>query len=395
MVFRTCRRLLPTLQDAEDATQAVFLFLAQKPEKAPANLAGWLHQVARNTALMVLRTATNRARREERAAQMRVSAAVPKETGLREELDAALDRLPESLRTAVILCHLEGRNQDEAARIAGCNQGTLSRRAADGLERLRAILARRATVVTPVLLAGFLAQEASAGLPASLADLLATPKLLAAGALTTKSAAALLANGLTKAMFWAKLKLYGLIMASVAVVAVPAYVILKPATEPTGFMGETNILSSDDSDNANLLLAQQATLAQPGTLQSLSFYVTQAAGSLRLGLYDASGPGGGPGKLLAQTNAFTPVVGWNTAAVVSPAPLAAGTYWLAYLPSDNNLHFAKDRTSGSFAAYSFPFGPMPATFSTTAGRQTAHWSFYATLTMNTTSVPSVPTGLSK
>lgn len=54
------------------------------------------------------------------------------------------------------------------------------------------------------------------------------------------------------------------------------------------------MFNEPDSGNGNLLLAQDAVLSQPGTLQSLSFYVT-AAGRLRLGLYDATGPGGGPG----------------------------------------------------------------------------------------------------
>jgi hypothetical protein len=143
--------------------------------------------------------------------------------------------------------------------------------------------------------------------------------------------------------------------------------------------GETNIMPSDDNGNANLLLAQKTTLAQAGTLQSLSFYVTQAAGSLVLGVYDASGPNGGPGKLLAQTSSFTPVVGWNTANAITPVHLAPGTYWLAYLPSDNNLHFRVDRTSGTLEWYSFAFGSMASTFSTTPNIETGHWSLYATL----------------
>src|SRR5262249_569172 len=126
-----------------------------------------------------------------------------------------------------------------------------------------------------------------------------------------------------------------------------------PATRVT--MGESAIMPSDDNGNANLLLAQKTTLTQAGTLQSLSFYVTQAAGSLVLGVYDATGLNGGPGKLLATTNSFTPVVGWNTANVTTPVHLAAGTYWLAYLPSDNNLHFRVDRTSGTLEWYSFAF----------------------------------------
>src|SRR5262245_54240801 len=53
-------------------------------------------------------------------------------------------------------------------------------------------------------------------------------------------------------------------------------------------IGETNILPDYDDGNANLLVAQQASLGQAATLQSLSFYVTNAAGSLRLGVYDAT-----------------------------------------------------------------------------------------------------------
>jgi len=167
---------------------------------------------------------------------------------------------------------------------------------------------------------------------------------------------------------------------STAKQAVPTSQLYAAASATPVTLGETNVLPTDDSGNGNLLLAQKTTLAQPGTLQSLSFYVTQAAGTLRLGVYDASGPNGGPGKLLAQTNAFTPVVGWNTANVITPVHLTAGTYWLAYLPSDNNLHFRVDRTSGTLAWYPFAFGTMASTFSTTPTVEAAHWSLYATLT---------------
>ena len=67
-------------------------------------------------------------------------------------------------------------------------------------------------------------------------------------------------------------------------------------TNSSVVIGEPNILSIDDNQNSNLLLAQQTTLGQSATIQTLSFYVTTAAGKLRLGIYDASGPGGGPGR---------------------------------------------------------------------------------------------------
>jgi hypothetical protein len=154
----------------------------------------------------------------------------------------------------------------------------------------------------------------------------------------------------------------------------------QSALASTITIGETTVLSATDRGNRNLLAAQNATLSQAATIESLSFYVTQARGNLVLGIYDASGPNGGPGALKAQTNSFTPVVGWNTANVITPVPLAAGSYWLAYLASSNNLAFMKGQTSSvSSRYYSHPFGPLPATFSTSPSSDPYHWSFYATL----------------
>ena len=163
----------------------------------------------------------------------------------------------------------------------------------------------------------------------------------------------------------------------------------SPPPSPTGTLniGEQNILAADDNENGNLLVAQSAVLDQSATIQSLSFYVTNAAGKLRLGVYsDASGT---PGEKLAETTEITPTVGWNTAAVISQVLLPAGTYWLAYLPSDNSLGFRKatDTTSSGFH-YSFAYGPLPATFSTAPASTGSHWSFYATL--DTSDVPSPP-----
>src|SRR5262245_17473110 len=51
MVYRACLRLLVNAHDAEDAAQAVFIVLAQRPGAVTIRdtLAGWLHKVARNT----------------------------------------------------------------------------------------------------------------------------------------------------------------------------------------------------------------------------------------------------------------------------------------------------------------------------------------------------------
>ncbi len=140
-------------------------------------------------------------------------------------------------------------------------------------------------------------------------------------------------------------------------------------------------MSVTDGNNGNRLIAQRATLSQTATIQSLSFYIVTASGNLRLGIYDATGPGGGPGAKKAETASITPTTGWNTANV-TPVSLPPGTYWLAYLPSSNSLKFKGESSGGTSKLYSFPFQPMPATFSTTPGSSVWRWSLYATLTLN-------------
>ena len=153
---------------------------------------------------------------------------------------------------------------------------------------------------------------------------------------------------------------------------------------------ERRVVGRHDSDNGNLLLAQIANLSQTATVQSLSFYVTAASGNLILGIYDASGPNGGPGALKASTASFATTTGWNTAKVVTPVSLAAGSYWLAYLPSSNALSFLKTNATGNCAYYSYNFGSLPSKFSTSpVSCNPTTWSFYATLTASSSGSSSV------
>ncbi|MCC6298851.1 MAG: hypothetical protein IT314_06110 [Anaerolineales bacterium] len=155
-------------------------------------------------------------------------------------------------------------------------------------------------------------------------------------------------------------------------------------------MGETNILSTNYSGNGNRLLAQQVTLSQSATIQSLSYYVATTGGQLRLGVYNNSGSN--PGTLVAETAAFTPVVGWNTQPVLAQTVLPAGTYWLAFLPQNSSLA-GKVVGSGTGRYYSYTFGALPASYSISPTNAAFRFSFYATLT--TGAIPSdTPTGAS-
>ena len=166
-----------------------------------------------------------------------------------------------------------------------------------------------------------------------------------------------------------------------------------PPTAPNVLkLGETAILPLGDTGEGSLLFAQKATLTKAATLRSMTFYVTKAAGWLKLGVYDASGAGGGPGKLVGGTSAFTPQTGWNTVRVAYLVLMTPGVYWIVHWPSSNDLAFAKTMSRGTAYSYNATFSWFfPKTFDLTKATQEAvNYSLYANLTPSAASTPTPP-----
>ena len=156
MVLGVCRRVLADAHAAEDAFQATFLVLVRKASSAvPRDLVGnWLHGVARRTALKARASAARRRRAEEEASRRRADVTpdvVPDD--LRPLLDEEVGRLPERYRAAVVLCVLEGKSRQEAARQLGWSEGTLSGRLARAKALLAGRLARRGVTLSGATLA--------------------------------------------------------------------------------------------------------------------------------------------------------------------------------------------------------------------------------------------------
>ena len=172
IVLGVCRRLLHDSQEAEDAFQASFLILARKAGgvRRQALLGGWLYGVAYRVAARLRGRAARRRERLRSGVDLNelpadavscsdVAAVVQEEVG----------RLPAKYRSAVILCHLEGKTNEEAAVLLRRPVGTVKSRLTPARELLRTRLTRRGMALSGgALTAALAAHPASA--PAALLD---------------------------------------------------------------------------------------------------------------------------------------------------------------------------------------------------------------------------------
>jgi RNA polymerase sigma factor (sigma-70 family) len=223
MVLGVCRRVLPNAHDAEDTFQATFLVLARKAGsiRRPEALGNWLFGVAYRTALEArAKAAKRRARERELAEEPTVlPSCVTDWSDLRAVLDGEVNRLSDKYRSAFVLCYLEGRTNEEAARLLRCPKGTILSRLAWARQRLRDRLVRRgvtlsATGVSTVCTADSLTAAVSAELVRSTTQ----AALLFACAQSVGSFEVLtLAKGVLKAMLIEKLKTASAILLAVAI----------------------------------------------------------------------------------------------------------------------------------------------------------------------------------
>jgi RNA polymerase sigma factor (sigma-70 family) len=193
MVLAVCRRILRDASAAEDAFQAAFLILVRHAcaiRKRPS-LPSWLHGVAFRVALKARAQIARRRRHEGGTMASDPLAAIDPThdvdwNELRPVLDAELDRLPHKYRLPFVLCHLEGKTQQETARLLGWRLGTVATRILRGRALLQSRLARRGLAPSVIALAAALAQ--------SLSPICAAPSPALVG-LTVRQAARIMVEG--------------------------------------------------------------------------------------------------------------------------------------------------------------------------------------------------------
>jgi hypothetical protein len=194
--------------------------------------------VAYRLALRARANAHRRQRCEEQAARRRppLPGRPAGPSDLLVALEEELYRLPDKHRAPLVLCYLEGKTNEQAARVLGCPRGSVAARLAQARERLRECLARRGFAAPSAGVAAALAGAAQAAVPLPLLDSTVRGALWfareGAGAGAVSGRAVALAREAFRAAFLNRLKVAGALLFVVAMLGTGATMVLQAAAQP-------------------------------------------------------------------------------------------------------------------------------------------------------------------
>jgi RND family efflux transporter MFP subunit len=296
LVFNVCHRILPREQDAEDAFQATFLAFVRKAHAIArrGSVASWLFKVAYRVALEARERARKTAARERPGGETLAvqPSADPIWEDVRSILDEELNHLPERLRRPFILCYLEGKTNDEAARLLGCRPGTIFSRLARGRELLRNRLVRRGVTLSTAMLTAALGRHAAEAVPTALlrATALRTALSYASGPVVSGISIQVttLAEGVLRTMFLTKLKMTALVLCVVGLLAAGGVLTqhaLKAAAQPEAQTEEPPDLPEIARKNDEKKTAVRVVRPRPGGLERTSRYSGHARAAAQQQVY--------------------------------------------------------------------------------------------------------------
>ncbi|WP_205881277.1 ECF RNA polymerase sigma factor SigK [Leucobacter viscericola] len=145
-VFGLILRVLVDRSQSEEVLQEVFLEVWQSAasfDQDRGRARSWILTIAHRRAVDRVRSASSRARREERVGLQDLHSPVASvEDHVQVLVDGsratqALDTLPESQRQTIVLAYFGGYSQREISALLGAPLGTVKTRMRDGLSRLR------------------------------------------------------------------------------------------------------------------------------------------------------------------------------------------------------------------------------------------------------------------
>lgn len=198
LVYSAALRQVRSPQFAEEVTQSVFTDLARKAGRLKPDtiLTAWLYQVARRTAVDVIRREARRQKRELIATEMNTLNATDDWKRLELLLDDAMAALKDADRTAVLLRYFENKSLREVGQALGTSEDAAQKRVGRAVERLREFFAKNGVTVSSGGLAAVISAHAVQAAPAGMAVAIASAAIHCAG--TGAATAPVLAAALLK-----------------------------------------------------------------------------------------------------------------------------------------------------------------------------------------------------
>lgn len=206
LVYSAALRQVRSPQLAEDVTQSTFADLARNAAKltnareAAPVLAAWLYQVARHTAVDVIRKESRRQLREQIAVEMNAmntdalsrqsEAAAGSWTEIEPLLDEAVATLDETDRAAVLLRYFENQSLRAVGQQLGVSDDAAQKRVSRAVERLREFFAKRGVSVGAGGLVVVISANAVQAAPVGLAITISAAALAGTAATTSTLIAA-------------------------------------------------------------------------------------------------------------------------------------------------------------------------------------------------------------
>jgi RNA polymerase sigma-70 factor, ECF subfamily len=150
MIHSLTYRMTGSLADAKDLAQETFIRAYQQLDSfnGTAKFSSWLYRIAVNTCLDWRRRETRRTQLHVNWSEARTSEPATAETNnelddLSREVQAALMKLPDKQRAAILLTVYGGHNHAEAAKILGCSETTVSWRIFSARRKLKKYLSKK------------------------------------------------------------------------------------------------------------------------------------------------------------------------------------------------------------------------------------------------------------
>jgi RNA polymerase sigma factor (sigma-70 family) len=186
LVYSAALRQVHSPQLAEEVAQSVFTDLSRNASRLKTDtvLTAWLYEVARRTAVDMVRCESRRQLREQLAMELADMNAHPSIwTKIEPVLEEAMESLEPAERAAILLRFFENRNLRDVGRTLGTSEDAAQKRVSRAIERLRELLAQRGVTVRASGLVLALSANAVQSAPLGLAATISTSAALAGPAL--------------------------------------------------------------------------------------------------------------------------------------------------------------------------------------------------------------------